>query len=82
MGFRIQKRINLGKGIGLNVSKTGIRPSYRSKRGSLNGKGFTVRSGIPGLTYRKSFSKSSKSGCLLTFLLGISLTIILLGYGI
>ena len=64
MGFRFQKRINLGKGFGLNVSKSGIRPSYRSKNGSINKKGFTVRSGIPGVTYRKSFSKSSKSGCL------------------
>lgn len=64
MGFRIQKRIKLGKGLGINVSKSGLRPSYRTKRGSLNAKGFSVRTGIPGLTYRKSFSKSSKSGCL------------------
>ena len=64
MGFRIQKRIKLGKGLGINISKSGFRPSYRTKRGSLNSKGFSVRTGIPGLTYRKSFSKSFKSGCL------------------
>ncbi|WP_031427636.1 DUF4236 domain-containing protein [Flavimarina sp. Hel_I_48] len=64
MGFGFQKRINLGKGFGLNVSKSGIRPSYRSKKGSINKKGFTVRSGIPGVSYRKSLFNSSKNGCL------------------
>jgi hypothetical protein len=69
MGFRIQKRIKLGKGLGINVSKSGFRPSYRTKRGSVNSKGFSVRTGIPGLTFRESFSKSSKGGCLGFFLL-------------
>ncbi|WP_083834424.1 DUF4236 domain-containing protein [Aequorivita sublithincola] len=69
MGFRYQKRINLGKGLGINISKSGISPSYRSKRGTLSSKGYSIRSGIPGMTYRKSFSKSKNSGCMLIILI-------------
>lgn len=62
MGFRYHKRVKRSKNIGLNISKSGIRPSYRSKRGSISSRGYSIRTGIPGLTYRKNFSKSS--GCL------------------
>ena len=65
MGFRYQKRINLGNGFGLNISKSGISPSFRTKRGALSSKGYSIRSGIPGVTYRKTFSKGKNSGCLL-----------------
>jgi hypothetical protein len=75
MGFRYQKRINLGKGIGLNISKSGISPSIRTKAGSISSKGYSIRTGIPGASYRKTFSKSSKSGCVLTLLVFISLTV-------
>ena len=64
MGFRYQKRIKLGKGLGLNISKSGVSSSFRTKRGTIGSKGFSIRTGIPGLTYRKTFSKSSKNGCL------------------
>ncbi len=74
MGFRFQKRINLGKGFGFNISKSGISPSLRTKSGSISSKGFSVRTGIPGVSYRKSYKSS---GCLLTFLLYISLSAIL-----
>ena len=81
MGFRYYKRIKLGKGFGLNVSKSGIRPSYRSKRGSVNSKGFSIRTGIPGLTYRSSFGKSKGSGCmvLIVFALSIAMTTSFIG---
>ncbi len=65
MGFRYQKRINLGKGFGLNISKSGVSPSFRTKRGSLSSKGYSIRSGIPGLTYRQTFNKGKGSGCLM-----------------
>ena len=68
MAIRYQKRIKLGKGFGLNISKSGISPSYRTKRGSVSSKGYSVRTGIPGLTYRKSISKG---GCMLAFVVGI-----------
>lgn len=77
MSFRIQKRIKLGKGLGINVSKSGFRPSYRTKRGSVNSKGFSIRTGIPGITYRESFSKSSKGGCAGILLIFIIITTII-----
>jgi len=78
MGLRFQKRINLGKGLGINVSKSGISPSYKTKAGSVGSKGYSLRTGIPGLTYRKSFSKSSKSGCLSVFLSTLLISVIVL----
>ncbi len=72
MGFRYYKRIKLGKWFGLNISKSGITPSYRNKRGSLSSKGYSLKTGIPGLTYRKSFKKSKGSGCLLLFFMLIT----------
>jgi len=68
MSFRYNKRIKLGKGFGVHVSKSGVTPSYRSKRGSISSKGYSVRTGIPGLTYRKTFSKAKNSGCLVMLL--------------
>ena len=52
MGFKYQKRVNLGKGVGLNVSKSGVTPSIRTQYGSISPKGFSIRTGIPGLSYR------------------------------
>lgn len=75
MGFRYQKRIKLGKGFGLNLSKSGISSSLRTKKGTIGSKGFSIRTGIPGLTFRKTFSKSSKSGCLGFVLIIITISI-------
>ena len=58
MGIRYQKRINLGKGAGLNLSKSGVSASYRTKYGSIGPKGFSIRTGIPGLTYRSGKNNS------------------------
>ncbi|MFC4635496.1 DUF4236 domain-containing protein [Dokdonia ponticola] len=66
MAFRFNKRIKLSKGLGINLSKSGISTSYRTKSGSVNSKGFSIRTGIPGLTYRKRFKNS---GCALSVLL-------------
>lgn len=65
MAFRFNKRIKLGKGLGLNISKSGISTSYRTKRGSVSSKGFSIRTGIPGVTYKKRFKNS---GCVLSIL--------------
>ncbi len=72
MGFRFQKRIKLGKGLSINISKSGITPSYRTNKGSISSKGYSIKTGISGLTYRKLFSKSFKGGCILFLLLLIS----------
>lgn len=72
MSFRFQKRVKLAKGLGINISKSGITPSYRTKKGSVSSKGYSVRTGISGLSYRKAFSKSSKSGCVTLFFVFIT----------
>ncbi|WP_201723374.1 DUF4236 domain-containing protein [Zobellia sp. OII3] len=77
MAFRFNKRIKLIKGLGINVSKSGITPSYRTKRGSLSSKGYSIRTGIQGLTYRKTFSKTKSNGCLVViFISSLVLTLI------
>lgn len=74
MGFRFNKRINIGKGFGLNVSKSGVSPSVRTKLGSFSTKGYSLKTGVPGLSYRKT---ANSKGCLLSFafyiVLGISI---------
>ena len=36
MGFQFQRRINIGEGWGVNLSKSGMSLSFRSKYGSIN----------------------------------------------
>ena len=60
MGFRFRKRINLFKGFGLNLSKSGISASFRNKFGSIGKRGFSLRTGIPGLTFFSSFKNFFK----------------------
>ncbi|WP_062053977.1 DUF4236 domain-containing protein [Aquimarina longa] len=73
MAFKYHKRIKLGKGFGLNISKSGISPSYRSKIGSISSKGYSIRTGIKGLSYRKTFKKSK--GCMSLFIMLISINV-------
>mgnify|MGYP001593301347 CR=1 FL=1 len=61
MGFHIQRRINLTRGLGFNLSKSGVSGSVRTKAGSIGSKGFSIRSGIPGFYYRGSWG-GKKSG--------------------
>ncbi len=73
MGLRFSKRVNLGKGLGFNISKSGITPSLRTKSGSVSSKGFSVKTGVPGLTYQKKFKSR---GCLLLIIISISIILI------
>jgi hypothetical protein len=57
MGFRFQRRLNLSHGFGLNISKSGISPSLRTRGGSIGTKGYSIRTGISGLSYRARFGK-------------------------
>ncbi|TDD95184.1 DUF4236 domain-containing protein [Flavobacterium cellulosilyticum] len=43
MRFRYSKRINLGGGLGLNISETGISTSLRTKAESISNNGLSVR---------------------------------------
>ena len=72
MGFRVHRRINVGGGLGFNVSKSGISPSVRTPYGSFGPKGFSLRTGIPGLSYRSS---RKKGNFLEALLLGIVLAV-------
>lgn len=71
MGFSYRKRINLGKGLGLNLSSAGVSGSYRTRMGSVGSSGYSIRTGIPGLTYRASWGKS---GIGLIILIAIAVT--------
>jgi hypothetical protein len=77
MGIRLQRRINLGGGAGINVSKSGFSPSLQTKFGTIGAKGFTIRTGIPGLYYRDVFKSSKKGngGILILIFLAIGLFI-------
>lgn len=52
MGLRFYRRLNLGRGLGVNVGLRGLSLSLRGRRGAVGTSGFSLRSGIPGLTYR------------------------------
>ncbi|NQT63596.1 MAG: DUF4236 domain-containing protein [Candidatus Marinimicrobia bacterium] len=86
MSFRIQRRMNLGSGLGLNLSKSGASPSIRTKFGSVGAKGFSLRTGIKGLYIRQSWGKGVDGaiiGILVTMLMivmniGISITFFML----
>jgi hypothetical protein len=58
MSLRYHKRINLGKGVGVNLSQSGISTSVRTNFGSIGSKGFSLKTGIPGLSYRGRFGKN------------------------
>lgn len=75
MAFR--KRINLGGGFGLNVSKSGISPSLRTKYGTISNKRVSVVTGVKGVGYAKTFKKSKGSGCMLVVALFITTLFVL-----
>lgn len=60
MGFRFQKRIKLGGGLGLNISQSGISSSLRTKMGTFGKNGYSLKTGISGVQYQNS-------GCMLLF---------------
>lgn len=63
MGIRYQRRVGgHKKGVGFNLSGSGISSSYRSKLGSIGTKGFSLRTGIPGLYYRGGWKSAGIFG--------------------
>ena len=85
MSFRFQRRLNFGSGIGLNLSKSGASPSLRSRYGSIGAKGFSIRTGIPGLSFRQSYGKSGAGAAIgLAFMMivaAINLTVFFITLG-
>lgn len=53
MGFRFQRRISLGGGLGLNFSGARVSVSRRGRWGGIGSGGVSFRTGIPGLSYRQ-----------------------------
>lgn len=77
MGFRFHQRINIGGGLGFNISKSGISPSVRTRFGSFGPKGISLRTGIPGLTYRSSGKKGSFwETVLIGMLVGVTIVVL------
>lgn len=62
MGLRFSKRIETGDGVGVNISKSGLSASFRGKYGSFGTRGFSLRTGILGLTFRKSWASNLNGG--------------------
>jgi len=52
MGFYYRKRVNLGGGLGMNLSNSGAGFSFRTKFGTIGNRGYSIRTGIPGLSLR------------------------------
>lgn len=82
MSFRYQKSINLGKGTGLNISKNGLSVSKRTKYGSISSRGFSLKTNIPGLTYRKNWGKAGGAGLAIMLTLGAAYLVIIVVYNI
>lgn len=70
MGFRLQRRISLGKGSFMNLSGSGLSLAQRTKWGSYGTRGYSIRTGIRGFYYRKSYGKKGDAvGTLLVVLI-------------
>ncbi|MEK6879375.1 MAG: hypothetical protein AABY22_07205 [Nanoarchaeota archaeon] len=57
MGWIFHRRIKLGNGLGINISKSTFSPSLRTPLGTIGTKGYSVRTPIKGVYYRKRFAK-------------------------
>lgn len=55
----------------MNLSKSGASLSYRAKAGSIGARGFSVRSGIPGLSFRQNWKAGSSAGAFVGLILAI-----------
>lgn len=58
MGFRFHKRV--GRRAGLNFSKSGVSASFRGRWGSVGTRGYSIRTGIPGLFFRGGISRRAR----------------------
>jgi len=59
MGLRFYKRI--GGAAGFNISKSGVSASIRTSMGSIGTRGYSIRTGIPGLYFRGSWRTGSRA---------------------
>jgi hypothetical protein len=80
MGLQFYKRLKINDNIGVNLSKTGVSASLRSRFGSIGPKGFSVKTGIPGLSLRSSFKNANGKGLanFIIFILILGLIVLIL----
>jgi len=71
MSFSYYKRVGGSKGLGLNLSSSGVSTSYRTKYGSVGPRGFSIRTGIPGLSFRSGFGSGKNRGTTALIILGV-----------
>ncbi len=76
MGFRFYKRVNLGNGLGLNLSKSGVSPSIRTSSGSIGTRYFSIPTGIKGLYYRGGTGGKNAGLAWLIFILLVSVFVL------
>lgn len=81
MGFIYRKRINVGKGLGVTLSSTGMSASYRTRMGSVSLSGYSFRTGIPGLTFRSTWGRS-KIGLIILLAIGIATIVYVIFYNL
>jgi hypothetical protein len=81
MGFSYRKRINVGKGLGVTLSSAGMSASYRTQMGSVGSRGYSIRTGIPGLTFRSSWGRS-KYGLIVLLVIAIATVVYVIVYNV
>jgi hypothetical protein len=71
MGLVFRRRLNCGSGLFLNLSGGGASFSKRLPFGSIGSRGFSIRSGIPGVYFLKRYSrKDAAAGTLMAIIIG------------
>lgn len=80
MNLRYNKRLGRNKGFTLNFSNSGVSSSYRTKYGTIGSKSFSIKSGIPGLTFRSSYGRGKNKNGTILIILGIILSGFILYY--
>ena len=61
MGFRVNKRIRIAKGISLNVGKKGVSVSTRIGNNTVNSRGRVTTRIAPGISYSTNLKNSNKN---------------------
>ncbi len=62
MGLRFSHRVRLGRSTGVNISGSGLSASIRGKYGSFGTRGYSIRTRIPGLSFRQSWGVGKSKG--------------------
>ncbi len=79
MGLRFHKRIGIVRGLGLNLSKTGVSLTLGGRGASVNLRGgkITGNAGVPGtgLSYRERLDNKSGGGVVVTLLILIAVAV-------